>query len=263
MAVTDADKPWGRRLIICCDGTWQTSVSDKENVPSNVTKLCRLIKRFSEKKTDSDRKWHQLVYYDSGIGTGNLSGMESARQGGTGAGLMENVIEAYNFVVLNYEEGDEIFSFGFSRGAFTARAVTGLIADIGVVQPLEMQFFPRIYRAYMNYGSKDVQDPEDKKKMTTQAAIDAKVGKGFRDSQYWTNLIESGTFLDHPPTEESRKIKVVGVWDTVGSLGVPDVAGADLGNLRKKYGFHNVKLSKRYYSHSNLRDLYKLTTTRC
>lgn len=237
-----ADQPWGRRLIICCDGTWQTSVSEKENVPSNVTKLCRLISRYSEKKTDKARNWHQLVYYDSGIGTGNLSGVESARQGGTGAGLMENVIEAYNFIALNYQEGDEIFCFGFSRGAFTARAVSGLVADIGVIKPLEMQYFPRIYRAYMRYGSEDVKTG---KSFGTQATIDAKAGKGFRESAAWQKLIEMGTFIDQPPTNASRQIKVVGVWDTVGSLGMPDLAGQDLGGLRKKYGFHNVKLSSR------------------
>lgn len=242
--MTGADQPWGRRLIICCDGTWQTSVSEKENVPSNVTKLCRLISRYSEKKTDKDRNWHQLVYYDSGIGTGNLSGVESARQGGTGAGLMENVIEAYNFIVLNYQEGDEIFCFGFSRGAFTARAVSGLIADIGVIKPLEMQFFPRIYRAYMRYGSEDVRPG---KSFGTQATVDAKVGKGFRESNAWKELIKTKTFIDQPPTNASRQIKVVGVWDTVGSLGMPDLAGQDLGSLRKKYGFHNVKLSSRKF----------------
>ena len=248
MAVTDADKPWGRRLVICCDGTWQTSVTEKENVPSNVTKLCRLIKRHSDKKTDSDRKWHQLVYYDSGIGTGNLSGVESARQGASGAGLMENVIEAYNFLVLNYQEGDEIFTFGFSRGAFTARAVAGLVADIGIIKPLEMQFFPRIYRAYMKYGSKEETDEKTKENVGTQAKRDAGagLGYGFRESKAWQKLIETGTFLNNkPPSEASRGVKVVGVWDTVGSLGVPDVAGNNLGHLRKQFGFHNVKLSKR------------------
>lgn len=259
--MTDADKPWGRRLIICCDGTWQSSVSDKENVPSNVTKLCRLIKRFSDKKTDKERKWHQLVYYDSGIGTGNLSGIESARQGGTGAGLQENVIEAYNFIVLNYQEGDEIFCFGFSRGAYTARAVAGLVADIGVLKPLEMQFFPRIYRAYMKYGT---QHGKDTKNVNGQKQGKvANNGKGFRDSEEWTTLVKAGTFIDNqPPTEASRKIKVVGVWDTVGSLGVPDIAGADLGDLRKKFGFHNVKLSKRGFLRGS-ESTRRLTKTRC
>lgn len=70
-------------------------------MPSNVTKLCRLIARIGTDKNDPTKKFHQLVYYDSGIGTGNLSLSERRRQGGIGAGLTENVIEAYNFIVLN------------------------------------------------------------------------------------------------------------------------------------------------------------------
>jgi hypothetical protein len=120
------DKPYPRRIVICCDGTWQSSVSGDDNMPSNVTRLCRVIARMGEDKKTGQR-FHQLVYYDSGVGTGNLSTTEKKRQGGVGAGLAENVIEAYNFIVMNYQEGDEIFCFGFSRGAYTARAVAGLV----------------------------------------------------------------------------------------------------------------------------------------
>ena len=227
--MADAETPWGRRLIICCDGTWQSSTTEKRNIPSNVTKLCRLISRYSESKTDQNRHWHQLVYYDGGIGTGDLSEAESIRQGATGAGLEENIIEAYNFIVLNYEPGDEILCFGFSRGAYTARAVAGLVADIGVVQPLEMQFFHDIYRRYEAFGL----DPNGSN------------GQSFRETPAWKELIDKKIFMKGPPSEASRSIKVVGVWDTVGSLGVPDILGHDNGDLRKKYGFNNVKLSER------------------
>ena len=84
------DQPWGRRLVICCDGTWQSSVSIEESVTSNVTKLCQLIARIGEDKDDPSKKFHQIVYYDGGIGTGNLSSHEAKRQGGTGAGLAES-----------------------------------------------------------------------------------------------------------------------------------------------------------------------------
>ena len=102
------DTPWGRRLVICCDGTWQSSVSSKDNVASNVTRLCRVIARVGTDQHDQSKRWHQLVYYDSGIGTGELSASDADWQGGTGAGLAENVIEAYNFIVLNYAPGDEL-----------------------------------------------------------------------------------------------------------------------------------------------------------
>ncbi|PVI08262.1 hypothetical protein DM02DRAFT_723093 [Periconia macrospinosa] len=242
------DKPWGRRLIICCDGTWQSSVSGQDNVPSNVTKLCRVIARIGTDAKNPNKKWHQVVYYDSGIGTGNLSGSEKSRQGGTGAGLAENVIEAYNFIVMNWQAGDEIFCFGFSRGAYTARAVAGLVTDIGVIHPTHMQIFPEIYRAYMSNTT----------------------GVCFRNTQTWKDFVEGklskkGAALDkagginsdkekaqaweiepHPnlvASEASRTVKVVGVWDTVGSLGVPDIGMFDNSNWRTKYGFHNVKLN--------------------
>jgi hypothetical protein len=256
--MADAEKPWGRRLIVCCDGTWQSSVSDKENVPSNVTKLCRVLARTG--KDQQERNWHQVVYYDGGIGTGNTGKLEGIRQGGTGAGLAENVIEAYNFIALNYQPGDEIFAFGFSRGAYTARAVAGLVADIGVLQPLEMQFFPEVYRQYMAYGTLEFWD-KGTSKMTTQAVLDKERAKidqptGFAYSDAWKVLTgqlpneykQTIALIKKPVDMEqdlTRHIKVVGVWDTVGSLGVPDMGGVDHGRLRKKFGFHNVKISRR------------------
>jgi len=244
-----ADTPWGRRLVICCDGTWQSSVSTKDNVPSNVTKLCRVIARIGTDKRDPNKKWHQLVYYDSGVGTGNLSGSEQRRQGGTGAGLAENVIEAYNFIVLNYEPGDEIFCFGFSRGAYTARAVAGLVTDIGIIKAIDMQLFPAIYRAYMT-NDEGLPFRETKAwrdfvegKLTKRGEALSKAGaiEGLKDRA------ESWEIRPHHhlvASEASRRVKVVGVWDTVGSLGVPDVAWFDLERFRTKFGFHNVKLNE-------------------
>ncbi|KAF2281208.1 uncharacterized protein EI97DRAFT_409825 [Westerdykella ornata] len=245
------DKPWHRRIVICCDGTWQSSVSSTDNVPSNVTRLCRHIARIGTDRKDPTKKFNQIVYYDSGIGTGNLSSSERRRQGGIGAGLTENVIEAYNFIVLNYAPGDEIFCFGFSRGAYTARAVAGLVTDIGVINPVDMQVFPQIYRAYMT-------NDEGLPFRQTQAWKDFVYGKLSKRGE---ELGESGrdegareraqSWEIHPHgdlavSQESRKVKVVGVWDTVGSLGIPDVAFLSFEKERTKYGFHNVRLNEHY-----------------
>lgn len=252
-----ADTPWGRRLVICCDGTWQSSVSSRENVPSNVTKLCRLIARIGVDRIDPSKKWHQIVYYDSGVGTGNLSNSERRRQGGTGAGLAENVIEAYNFIVMNYEPGDEIFCFGFSRGAYTARAVAGLVTDIGVIRPIDMQLFPQVYRAYQT-------NEEGLPFRETQAWKEFIHGKLTKRGEELSEATENWSIKDraqsweiHPHvnlavSEDSRKIKVVGVWDTVGSLGIPDVAILNNARRRTKYGFHNVKLNDSKYSYMGI-----------
>lgn len=249
------DKPWGRRLVVCCDGTWQSSVSGKDNVPSNVTKLCRLISRVGVGKDGT--KFHQIVYYDGGVGTGSLSAFDVKWQGGTGAGLAENVIEAYNFIVQNYEAGDEIFCFGFSRGAYTARAVAGLVGDIGVIKPTEMQFFPELYRLYMmNKDQLEFRKTEEWRWYVNGKLSEA--GKKLKDGGEdphnipETDLKKMAEVWEirphkHLAPEESRKIKVVGVFDTVGSLGIPDMFGLNMAWDRTKYAFHNVGLSEREY----------------
>ncbi|RGP79106.1 hypothetical protein FLONG3_2788 [Fusarium longipes] len=238
-----------KRIVICCDGTWQSSVSGLKNIPSNVTRLARSIARSGKDK--EGKVWQQVVYYDAGIGTGDLGQAEANRQGGTGIGFVGNVIEAYNFIVLNYNLGDEIFCFGFSRGAYTARAVAGLVTDIGVVCPRDLQDFPDLYALYQKHSD----------------------GLHFRKSQAyleWVNGIPSkkqsngGSQVpsewDSPPhhdaPEPSRFIKVVGVFDTVGSLGIPDLPWTrfNLKFLEKAVGitepgFHNIHLSP-YIQHA-------------
>lgn len=258
------DTAWGRRLVICCDGTWQSSVSSKENVPSNITKLCRLIARIGEDKDDHSKKFHQIVYYDSGIGTGNLSSSEAKRQGGTGAGLAENVIEAYNFIVQNFEPGDEIFCFGFSRGAYTARAVAGLVSDIGVIRPIDMQFFPDLYRLYMTND----EGVEFRKTAAWSWFTKGKLSKKGEELKNQGEDVDSIGLGDLQKLAEaweirphgelalpgSRKVKVVGVFDTVGSLGIPDMVGLNLARGRTKYGFHNVKLTERKLSYQTTKN---------
>jgi uncharacterized protein (DUF2235 family) len=235
-----------KRLIVCCDGTWQSSVSGSKNIPSNVTRLARSIAR-SGKDADGN-VWQQIVYYDAGIGAGELSGSEKRRQGGLGIGFVGNVIEAYNFIVLNYQPGDQIFCFGFSRGAYTARAVAGLVNDIGVISPRALQDFPDLYALYQNH-----KDSFAFRKSTAyrewahgvlSAKQPAKVEGGFQEP----------TRYDKPPhgdaPESSRVVEVVGVFDTVGSLGIPDLKWTSW-NLKAlenivgtpKAGFHNVALS--------------------
>ena len=89
---SEAVEPLLKRIIICCDGTWQSSVSGEKHIPSNVTRLCRHL---ASAVVDKDNKeWQQVVFYDSGVGTGALLDLEKTRQGAHGDGLAINVIEA-------------------------------------------------------------------------------------------------------------------------------------------------------------------------
>ncbi|KAK1598406.1 uncharacterized protein LY79DRAFT_539081 [Colletotrichum navitas] len=221
--------PTPKRIIICCDGTWQSSVNGRWGIPSNVTRLARSIARTGKMKkkkenqieneignefettedVDEEFACPQIVYYGSGIGAGaGVSLLENLRQAVFGDGLVAEVIKAYNFIVMNYSPGDQICCFGFSRGAFTARAVAGLITDIGIIQPKEMNDFPDLYRLHRQYRVKD--GPTFRQTTAYREWITGKFEGGQQ--------IRKGHSL---PPESSRVIEVEGVFDTVGALGVP------------------------------------------
>lgn len=127
---TDYEFP--RRLALCLDGTW-----NQRDSGTNIYHLSNLIlegKIEAPAGTALEAKpaqtWVQMVYYDEGVGTGLL---DNVTGGAFGIGLSENVREAYDWLVERYRDGDEVYIFGFSRGAYTARSLVGLIANCGLL----------------------------------------------------------------------------------------------------------------------------------
>src|SRR5215469_7449605 len=130
---TDPNKNEPKKIVICCDGTGNEI---SENI-SNVLKLYRCLRKTPRTEP------HQLVFYDPGVGT--LARPDPWRKLiqdalvllglTTGYGLDDNILAAYHFLVRNYEDGDDIFLFGFSRGAYTVRALAGLIHKVGLLWP--------------------------------------------------------------------------------------------------------------------------------
>lgn len=179
-----------KRIILCADGTWLSSDQGDKSVPSNVAKIARAIS-----KTGLDANGslvQQIVYYQSGLGAGDLL-IQKAIYGAIGLGLDAEVLQLYDFLSNNYEPGDELFLFGFSRGAFTVRSTAGLVSDVGIFSPVNMEYFPNMWKAYRsNIG-----------------------GEPFRKSSWYLDNKEKLGLTD-------ATIKVVGVWDTVGALGVPN-----------------------------------------
>jgi uncharacterized protein (DUF2235 family) len=195
-----------KRLVVCCDGTWNTpdQVKDGKSSPTNVAKLARAV------LTPQDaRGIEQRMYYHKGVGTGRF---DHFRGGALGWGLSRNVQDAYMFLVENYDgPDDEIFLFGFSRGAYTARSVAGLLRNSGL---LKREYAGKLNTAYELY--------RDRTNTTHPRSIEAEL---FRKS-----------------FSREVHIKFIGVWDTVGTLGVPvDFPGVHLVNDRWK--FHDVNLS--------------------
>ncbi|KAK4893498.1 hypothetical protein LTR27_008180 [Elasticomyces elasticus] len=224
----DGQRP-SKRLILCEDGTWLNSDSGSLkgtlDIPSNVTRLSRAIKSMSSDGIP------QVVYYHYGVGAG--SGVVDKLMGATGSGLAEIVREGYQFVATNWVPGDELFIFGFSRGAFTARAIAGLIGEIGVLTRDGLPFFPEIFRDVENkhddnYGPKHPDIPFPDK----PSALDPRYVDELRRRRY--------THLDVP-------IKVVGVFDTVGSLGTPKIGWLQRLGLQssamKELSFYDTSLS--------------------
>ena len=119
-----------KNLIICCDGTWQEL---SQRCPTNVTRLTRAL---APTATRGGQTIPQVIFYDDGVGvgTGVLDKTTRILGGALGHGLDRKVLEAYEFLVLNYQPGDRIYIFGFSRGAYTARSVAGLLRQVWILK---------------------------------------------------------------------------------------------------------------------------------
>src|SRR5689334_12586040 len=129
-----------KRIAICCDGTWNKAT---QAFPTNVAKTKSAIAPIGNGV-------EQLAFYDSGVGTGGL--FDKVLGGITGRGLEQNVHDAYRYLVEHYNAGDEIFFFGFSRGAYTARSTAGMIRKCGILRRDEISRIKEAYDLYKNAG---------------------------------------------------------------------------------------------------------------
>ena len=142
-----------KNIVVCCDGTGNEI---SENI-SNVLKLYRALRKTG--KTDPQ----QVVFYDPGVGTlARPDPWLKFKQDAvavlglaTGYGLDDNVLAAYGFLIGHYEEGDDIFLFGFSRGAYTVRVLAGMIHRIGLLSPQQSNLAGAALTAYKQV------DPDD------------------------------------------------------------------------------------------------------
>ncbi|NDY43088.1 DUF2235 domain-containing protein [Dissulfurirhabdus thermomarina] len=186
-----------KRLIVCCDGTWN---NPEQREVTNVVKTARAVLPAARDGRP------QVVFYDRGVGTGNL--LDRIEGGALGEGLDANIQDAYRFLVHNWAEGDEIFLFGFSRGAYTARSTAGFIRNCGILRKRHAHLIPDAFRMYRS-----------------RAHPDAPAAAGFR-RRYAAEV----------------RIRFVGVWDTVGALGIPLRVMQDLN--RRRYAFHDTSPSR-------------------
>ena len=203
-----------KKLTVSCDGTWNTPEQRQFDIPAptNVVRLHNAI------ATPRPAGREQRKYYHPGVGTdGSL--LDRAKGGAYGRGLGQNVLSAYAWLAHNYEPGDQIYLFGFSRGAFTVRSLGGFIGRCGLLDLAGLapeEAWRRLDVAYKVY-----QDA-------------AKYGPQLDPA--WAKF---------PPADGLKTIRIhfIGVWDTVGALGVPDdLALFDFLDDPAKWEFHDTRL---------------------
>lgn len=185
-----------KNIVVFSDGTGQEGGKGSN---TNVYKTFNLI---------LDRSPLQVSFYDKGLGTG----WRKVTGNILGRGFSTNVLQCYRFIFDNYEAGDEIFLFGFSRGAATVRSLTGFIDLFGILPRSRGKLINEAWKIY---------------KMSNKAKRKEKADE-FLDKNH--NIWAS--------------IKFVGVWDTVAALGIPETGFDKVLNWILPHEFHDFRLSE-------------------
>ncbi|NNU27798.1 DUF2235 domain-containing protein [Isoptericola sediminis] len=193
-----------KRLILCCDGTWNHAANQ---YVSNIEKIARVLRRGAV-----DDGVVQVVEYVGGVGSQGYL-FDKVLGGAFGSGLTHNVVDGYRFLAMNYDPGDEIVVLGYSRGAYTARSVVGMVGAVGLLTR-EALVAGRLHDAADLYREPADDDAE-------RAARQERRDRFRAENSH--------------PRDPRGPVRFLGVFDTVGTLGVP-------GLTRRRYRFHDVKL---------------------
>lgn len=212
--MTNSDKPQtasasnARNLVVCLDGT----TNEPETGVTNVARMFDV----------AEKSGRQLTYYDPGVGTMGASaaitpwGKALTRAAGVvaGYGVRDNIEEAYAWLVHQYRQGDRIFVFGFSRGAYTARALTGMLRTVGLLHPDAANMIPYAIKLYTK-----TEEPRDRRKKPRSEEKEKEAKKAF-----WKLRRDFHDRFGNPdfpnPFDTSRiQVQFLGVWDTVKFVG--------------------------------------------
>ena len=221
------------RIAIFCDGTWN---SPGQSQPTHVHRLYQATPETAEQKP----------IYIEGVGTGNkwasFVGKKLNKVGGGafGWGLNDNIKDAYRALVKQYRPGDSIHIYGFSRGAYTARSLAGMIRKVGIVDNLTEARLTQAFALYRLAGPQNA--PDEDQILKVRRAL---------SPHFATSQAEIAWRAQNPSGEDGEtrprlvQIEFMGIWDTVGSLGIPSTILGPVASLwNRKYLFHDTRLSR-------------------
>ncbi len=207
----------GKRIVLCSDGT------GNKGRAGHGTNVWRIYKAVDRHRVNEP----QIVFYDDGVGTGRQRSFRTIIGLAFGLGFTRNVRDLYTFLAKTYEPGDEIFLFGFSRGAYTVRAFSGLLYRCGLVDRSKLA------------TERELPD-------RTRDAVKAyKVRKSHPEI---TNAFKKkyGVEIENEDGSKTQDvpIKFIGVWDTVSALGLPfDIWLKTLVGKFFAFSFHDNKIA--------------------
>ena len=200
-----------KNIVLFSDGTGNSSASPFK---TNVWRLYQAIDIEPPKNPKDPKTPEQIVYYDNGVGTENFKPL-AALGGALGIGVWANVRDLYTFVCRNYQPGDQIYGFGFSRGAFTTRLLMGLIGKCGLLKTdSEADLTEHVQMAYEAYR----RDYPDSCLAPTAHDLSPVLRPPIhRENGHPVPQL----ILVHELRIVFPDIRFVGVWDTVDAYGMP------------------------------------------
>jgi uncharacterized protein (DUF2235 family) len=219
-----------KRIAVFCDGTWNKA--DQPH-PTNVRRLAMMV------PPEGRDGVKQLALYFQGVGVPEsgtwLQRLDEKISGGAmGVGLDNKIAVAYQHLGRNYEPGDEVYVFGFSRGAYTARSLGGLIRNAGLPHNPSPDLVRECFDHYRDRTEETA--PGSEASMAFRYRVSPGITTGDEEIA-WRRA--RGLPEGHP-----FRITYMGVWDTVGALGIPSHWGLPARLMNRKYRFHDTELSR-------------------
>lgn len=219
-----------KRIAVFCDGTWNGT---EQPDPTNVRRMAMMVPA-----RGSDGVVQRTLYFQGvGVPEGGswLERLDEKISGGAmGIGLDKKIAIAYDHLGRHYEPGDEVYVFGFSRGAYTARSLVGLIRNCGLPREPSPELVEECFAHYRDRS--DETKPDSEASMEFRRRVSPRIVTSPEEAAW---RAAHGHPAGHP-----FEVTYLGVWDTVGALGIPSHWGLPARLLNRKYRFHDTDLSR-------------------